>query len=66
MFKNEAAAPAAVIDYRNIDINKTTADVVITQLPDYYQNCDPNPAEVEYLIEHPVLNVQHNDVKSED
>lgn len=67
MFKNEAAAPAAVIDYRNIDINKTTAEVVITQLPDYYQNCDPNPAEVEYLIEHPVLNAQHNeDVQSED
>lgn len=53
MFKNDAATPVAVIDYRAIDFNSTSAKVNITQIPDYYHNIDCSPAEVEYLIEHP-------------
>lgn len=52
MFKNDAATPVAVIDYRTIDFNSTSAKVNITQIPDYYHNIDCSPAEVEYLIEH--------------
>lgn len=53
MFKNDSATPVAVIDYRAIDFNSTSAKVNITQIPDYYHNIDCSPAEVEYLIEHP-------------
>lgn len=51
MFKNDAAVPAAVIDFRTINPGSTTAEVSITQVPDYYHNIDSNPSEVEYLIE---------------
>lgn len=51
MFKNDAAVPAAVIDFRTINPGSTTAEVSITQVPDYYHNIDCNPSEVEYLIE---------------
>lgn len=53
MFKNDAAVPAAVIDFRTINPGSTTAEVSITQVPDYYHNIDCNPSEVEYLIEQP-------------
>jgi len=67
MFKNDAVTPAAIIDYNNIDFNATTAHVTVTQLPDYYHNCDPTPAEVEYLVEHTVSGVQrHTDDKKSD
>lgn len=51
MFKNDNATPVAVVDYRKIDINSSTAHVSITQLPDYYFNTSSTPTEVEYLIE---------------
>lgn len=51
MFKNDAAVPAAVIDFHTINPGSTTAEVSITQVPDYYHNIDCNPSEVEYLIE---------------
>lgn len=51
MFKNDAAVPATVIDFRTINPGSTTAEVSITQVPDYYHNIDSNPSEVEYLIE---------------
>lgn len=65
MLKNDTAAPSAIIDYRNIDTNSTTARVSIVQLPDYYHNWKPVPSEVEYLIEHHVIHEQHHNTEEE-
>lgn len=51
LFKNDVATPVAVINYRDIDIDATTAHVNLTQIPDYYHNIKCTPAEVEYLTE---------------
>lgn len=51
MFKNDGATPVAIVNFREIDTNATSAHVNLTQIPDYYHNTDCNPAEVEYLIE---------------
>lgn len=51
MFKNDEASPTATVDFDKIDRDQTTAPVTIGQIPEYYRNSTPVPAEVEYLIE---------------
>lgn len=67
MFKNDAATPVAVVNYRDITPNSTTAHVTLTQIPDYYHNAGCNPSEVEYLIEQAVAgeSSEHN-ISSDD
>lgn len=51
MFKNDEATPKAIVDFRDLDENTTTIPVKLIDMPDYYRNCVPVPAEVEYLVE---------------
>lgn len=51
MFKNDEAAPKAIVDFKDLDDNTTTISVKLIDMPDYYRNCIPVPLEVEYLIE---------------